>query len=93
MTATLEPDTLTDTITDEEIEEFVRKMSEEDEPPCQYRADHDCTIKVTTRAQSCRVTKNFCEVGRKIAEAVMESETLCYDCRRRAGDCWVLRPI
>lgn len=95
MTATLEPDTKTDPLTEEEVEDLARRIAKGKEPECE--AIHDattspkCTVHVTARARyACtRVGKNVCQVAEDYIRMCQDDlKSHCADCGEPCSECW-----
>lgn len=92
MSTTLEPGTQekTDVLTEEEIEEFVRKMNQSEDPlKCQHsHRDSECLVTVVARGRSCEATLNFCENARRSNQRIIDQGITCAGCDRLARECW-----
>lgn len=95
MTAKLEPDTKTDPLTEEEVEDLARRIAKGKEPECEAFHDADttpkCTVHVTARLRYACASggKNVCQAAEDYVRMCQDDpRSVCDDCRQPCSECW-----
>jgi hypothetical protein len=69
----------------------------EEEIKCESKHEPDlnphCSIEVTHRVQSCVDRLDECASAARVNLELMDLNWTCTGCKRRARDCWTVRPI
>lgn len=90
-------ETISKTITEEEIAEFIKGLDKGNEPKCQIQhIDSQCTVRVVARRTFMCGGESYmmCQEATNHTRQMIEGDNrVCSGCRRRLKDCWKIIPV